>query len=165
MINSKLKVQSSKLTGFTLVEVMVAMALLMTLTISLVAVGQLSVKSSQIAKVRVRAGLWARQTMEEVLAVRANNFANLAEGTYNPEVAAGKWTLTAGPEVVDDLTRKVEVSRVQRAVACGGERVCPIVTSGGVVDPVTFRAKVTVNWTESSEVNKTDLESLLTFWR
>lgn len=154
-----------KLNGFTLVEVMVAMALLMTLTISLVAVGQLSVKSSQIAKVRVRAGLWGRQTMEEVLAVRANNFANLVEGTYHPEVVAGKWTLAGGAEVVGDLTRKVEVARVQRAVACGGERVCPIVTSGGVVDPVTFRAKVTVTWTERDEVKQTDLESLLTFWR
>ena len=154
-----------KQTGFTLVEVMVAMALLMTLTISLVTVGQLSVKSSQIAKVRVRATLAARQTMEEVLAVRANNFANLTEGTYHPEVVADRWTLAGGAEMIDDLTRKVEVSRVQRAVACGGERVCPIVTSGGVVDPVTFRAKVTVSWTEGSQVKQTDLESLLTFWR
>ena len=165
MINSKLKIKNLKLAGFTLVEVMVAMALLMTLTISLVAVGQLSVKTSQIAKVRVRATLSARQTMEEVLAVRANNFANLAEGTYHPEVVAGKWNLTEGSEQAGDFTRKVEVSRVQRAVACGGERVCPIVTSGGVVDPVTFRAKVTVTWTENSEMKQTDLESLLTFWR
>lgn len=154
--------------GFTLVEVLMAIALFMALIISLVGVGRLSVKASRTARLRVRAVTLARETMETVLDVRANSFGMLSEGVYHPEIVEGKWALVDGPEIVEDVEdfeRRVEIYRVQRELSCGGERVCPIVKSGGVVDPVTFRAKVFVEWQENQEQQQVDLESLLTFWR
>ena len=138
---------------------------MMVLVIGLVGVGQVAVKSSRLAKLRVIGVTLARETMEAVLAVRANNFASLAEGTYHPELVSGQWGLVGGVETVGGLERRVEIYKVQRELACGGQRVCPIVASGGVVDPVTFRAKVVVTWKEDSKDQQVDMESLLTFWR
>ena len=151
--------------GFTLVEMLIALGLFMTLTITLVGASHLSVKASQISRLRVRAVTLSRETMETVMAVRANNFGTLHEGIHHPEIIDGQWVLVDGSDVVEGFERRVEIYRVQRQMSCGGERVCPIVQSGGVVDPVTFRAKVFIKWQEGKETQQLELESLLTFWR
>jgi len=151
--------------GFTLVEVLVAMALLMTLTVGLVGLGQLSVRASTTSRLRVKAMAVLQGTMEAVMAVRASNFGNLTEGTYYPVISEGKWSLADGTEVVEGVERWVEIYKIQREVSCGGERICPIVGSGGVVDPVTFKAKAMVKWDERGKEKREGLESLLTFWR
>jgi len=151
--------------GLTLVEVMVATALLMTLTSGLVSLTQLSVRSSQASKVRAEASLVLRETMEAAMAVRASNFSNLSEGVFHPELTAGRWSLVAGDQAVGGVRRWLEISPVQRELSCGGERVCLIVESGGVVDPVTFRAKAYVEWEETGQIKQESLESILTFWR
>lgn len=151
--------------GFTLVEVMMAVGLLMVLIMAGVGIGRLAVKSSQVSQIRVDAVNLSRATMEAVMAVRANNFGSLNGGTYYPAMVDGEWALVAGTQEVGDLARWVEITKVQRQLSCNGERVCPIVQSGGIVDPVTFRGKVVVSWEESGEVRQVDLESLLTYWR
>jgi len=151
--------------GFTLVEVLVAMALLMVLTVGLVGLTQLSVRASAVSRLRVGAMAILSETMEATMAVRASNFGSLDERVYHPEVAEGKWALVDGTEMVRGIERWVEISKVQREISCGGERVCPIVESGGVVDPVTFKAKAVVVWQERGEDKREELESLLTFWR
>ena len=151
--------------GFTLVEILVAMALLMTLTIGLVGLGQLSVRASMTSRLRVKAMAVLQGTMEAAMAVRASNFGSLTEGTYYPVISEGKWSLEDGTEMVGTVERWVEVYKIQREVSCGGERICPIVESGGVVDPVTFRAKAVVVWDDRGEEQREELESLLTFWR
>jgi len=151
--------------GFTLVEVLVAMALLMVLTVGLIGLNQLSAKTGLISKSRVKAMSVLQETMEAAMAVRASNFGSLTEGTYYPQIIDGKWSFVDGTEVVNEVERWVEISRVQREVSCGGERVCPIVTSGGVVDPVTFKARAVAKWEEQGEYRQEELESILTFWR
>jgi len=143
-----------------------AIGLFMTLIISLVSASHLSTKASQTAYWRVKATVLARETLEQVLAVRANNFGTLKEGTFHPSLVEGEWLLVDGIETIEErFERRVEIYRVQRELSCGGERVCPIVESGGVVDPVTFRAKVFVTWQEGKDDQEINLESLLTFWR
>jgi len=154
-----------KPSGFTLVEVLVAIALFITLTAGLIGLTQLSVKSTAASKLRVKAGNILQQTVGAVMAVRASNFSNLDQGIFHPEIVSDKWSLVSGTETIDSIERWVEISRVQREVSCGGERVCLIVESGGVVDPVTFKAKVVVNWQENGQDQQQELESLLTFWR
>ena len=151
--------------GLTLVEILVAAALLLTLTTGLVKLTQLSVRSSQASHVREEASLVLRETMEAAMAVRASNFSNLKEGLFHPEIVAGRWTLIAGDQNVGPVRRWLNVARVQRQLSCAGERVCPIVDSGGVVDPVTFRVKASVEWQETGETKQESLESILTFWR
>lgn len=151
--------------GFTLVEVLVAMALMMTLTVGLIGLTQLSVRAGAVSRMRVKVMTRLNETMEATLAVRASNFGSLNEGIYHPEIVEGKWALVSGTEILGEVERWVEISKVQRELACGGERVCPIVESGGVVDPVTFKAIVVVSWQEQGENKREELESLLTFWR
>jgi len=151
--------------GFTLVEVLVGMALLMVLTVGLIGLNQLSAKTSLISKLRVQAMSKLQETMEASMAVRASNFGSLSEGIYYPQISEGKWSFVSGTEVIDGMERWVEISKVQREVSCGGERVCPIVESGGVVDPVTFKARAVVKWEEQGEEKQEELESILTFWR
>ena len=151
--------------GFTLVEVLVAMALFMALTVGLIGLTQLSVKASRISRLKVKAMNVLNETMEATMAVRASNFGSLSEGSYHPEIVEGKWGLVSGIETVDAVTRWVEISRVQREISCGGERICPVVESGGVIDPVTFKAKAVVTLLENGETIREELESLLTFWR
>ena len=151
--------------GFTLVEVLVAMALFMALTVGLIGLTQLSVKASRVSRLKVKAMNVLNETMEATMAVRASNFGSLSEGSYHPEIVADKWGLVSGTETVGTVTRWVEISRVQREISCGGERICPVVESGGVIDPVTFKAKAVVTWLENGETIREELESLLTFWR
>ena len=151
--------------GFTLVEVLVGMALLMVLTVGLVSLTQLSVRASETARWRSKALMLLQQTMEAAMAVRASDFSVLSEGIYHPVVSEGKWTLGADSEMVEGMERWIEIGKIQREVSCAGERVCPIVSSGGVVDPVTFKATAVVIWEERGEEKREELESLLTFWR
>lgn len=151
--------------GLTLVEVLVTTALLMVLTSGLVSLTQLSVRSSQASRIRAAASLGLNETMEEVMAVRASNFSNLSEGEFHPVLNAGQWSLVQGREETEGITRWVTIAHVQREISCGGQRVCPIVESGGVVDPVTFRAKTYVQWSEVGETKQESLEGVLTFWR
>lgn len=151
--------------GFTLVEVLVSMALLMSFIAGLMGLTQMSIRASSRGRMKARVETILNKTMEEVMAVRASNFGSLDEGSFYPKSVAGSWTLVAGDEDLGDVSRRVEITRVQREVSCGGERVCPIVESGGVVDPVTFKAKVKVEWQEDGETKEEELESLLSFWR
>ena len=151
--------------GFSLVEVLLGMALLMTFGVGLMGLTSMSVRASVMAKIRTQAEMRLNETMEEVMAVRASNFGSLHEGTFHPENVEDAWVLVDGEEDLGKMKRWVEVTKVQREVSCGGERVCPIVESGGVVDPVTFRAKVKVEWEENEEIKTEELESILSFWR
>jgi len=159
---NNLKFKSS---GFTLVEVLVAITLFVTLIAGLIGLTQLSVKSTAASKFRVQAKNILQQTIETVMAVRASNFSNLNEGIFHPEIVSDKWSLVSGTETIDSIERWVEISRVQREISCGGERVCLVVDSGGVVDPVTFKAKAVVSWQENGQDQQEELESFLTFWR
>lgn len=151
--------------GLSLVEILVATALLLSLTSGLISLTQLSVRSNQATREREEAYLVLRETMEAALAVRASNFANLSEGSFYPQIVEGKWTLISGDQQLGNVRRWLEITHVQRLVSCAGERVCEIVDSGGVVDPVTFRAKAFVEWAELGETKQANLESFLTFWR
>jgi len=162
---NNLKFKSS---GFTLVEVLVAITLFITLIAGLIGLTQLSVRATDASRLRVKSGNILQQTMEAVMAVRASNFSSLDQGIFHPEIVSDKWNLISGTEIIDpidSIERWVEISRVQREVSCGGERVCPVVDSGGIVDPVTFKARVVVSWQEHGQDQQQELESFLTFWR
>jgi len=137
----------------------------MTFGVGLMGLTQMSVRAIAEARIKVRAEMLLNETMEEVMAVRASNFGSLYEGSFYPVNSGGEWSLVPGEEDFGDIKRWVEVTRIQREVSCAGERVCPIVESGGVVDPVTFKAKVKVSYEEDEGVKTEELESILSFWR
>lgn len=159
--------RASSNSGFTLLEVIMALALLMTVTIGTVAGNTLATKGTTASQNRAEANRLANEAMEAVHSLRAASFTSLQEGTYHPFVDTNGWNLAAGSEQTgtdNGFVRQILISKVYRSLACT-EGICDIVDAGGIVDEGSFKAKVQVDWEESGENQQIMLETLITYWR
>jgi type II secretory pathway pseudopilin PulG len=150
--------------GFTILEVILAIALLLTVTVGTLSANSLATKGTVLSHQRSEAQRLIREEMDAVASVRAANFLNIHTGTYHPVSTPGGWTLVAGTETVGNFTREIVISSVLRALTCVTQ-VCDIVAAGGVIDEHTFKAKATVHWTENGQAKQTTMETLITYWR
>ena len=76
---------------------------------------------------------------EAVRVVRARGWTNFAvNGVYHPSVVLNQWQLLANSEVVNGLTRSIQIADARRDA--GGN----IVSQGGSVDPSTKKLVLTV---------------------
>lgn len=151
-------------TGFTLVEAMVSVAVLLVMTVGAVSANRLTTSSVTINQLRTQANTLAVEAMEIVLSLRADNFLGLSYGTYHPVFDGTKWTLASGPQTIGKFTRSVEFSPVQRSLVCF-TAVCDIVSQGGIVDGGSMMTEVKVAWLQSGETRETKLDSLISYWR
>jgi len=164
--NSQHSIFNSKMIqGFTLVELLVAIALFTTIVTGLVGLNSISIRGSGASTLRSEANSVLEATLGQLMAVRASNFSSISPGTRHPEIVAGQWSLVPGSQLVGNITRQINITTVQRELSCGVERICPIVSSGGIVDPVTFKATVTVSWQDSGQAHQEAVDTLLSFWR
>lgn len=127
--------------GQTLIEVLVAIALtailLPALATGLVASSAAKAQEEQ----RIQASALLREADEAVRSVREKGWSQIpANGTYKPQISGSTWSLAAGSEVINGLTRQVVVSNTLRNSAGA------IVTSGGTVDPSTKTVVSTISW-------------------
>lgn len=152
------------LTGFTLVEALLAVAILMLLAVGSVAANRLTTSGIKISQLRSRANLLADEAMGAVMSIKLEDFSAIKLGTYHPVHNGSKWTLVAGSENIGGLTRSVTFSPVMRGLSCF-TMVCDIVSQGGIVDTNSYFVKVTVSWTESGQTDGLVLDSLITYWR
>ena len=150
--------------GFTLVEIVVALGLLMSLSVGLMAVGQLLGVGVKQQQNRVKGNELVREGMEAVMAVRARDFNLISEGTWHPVWDGQNWSSMVGQEVVAAMTRRVVLERAMRGIACG-ETVCSVVEGGGIYDEATYWARVEVEWQDKGETRQTRLDSLISYWR
>lgn len=150
--------------GFTIVEVIVAIALILSLIVGSMSVNQLLGSGLVVQENQARAEELAREAMEAVMSVRARDYGLLQEGGFHPVYADQEWRLVSGEEVVDGFTRRVVVSRALRGIACG-EVVCNLVDAGGVRDEATSEILVQVDWVERGEDKQIELRGLATYWR
>jgi Tfp pilus assembly protein PilV len=129
-------------TGSTLVEVLVAIALTGILLPALATALISSNSSRPTATQQLNATSLLQQITEATRTVRDNGWSNVAiNGTYHPVVSGTTWTLTGGAGTSGNFTDQVVISDVQRDSSGN------IVTSGGMVDPSTKLAVVSVSWT------------------
>ena len=145
--------------GATIVEVMVAIALtgifLPVLATALVAAHAGKATSIQ----QIQAQSLVREASDAVRSIRENGWTNVAtDGTYHPVISGSAWTLSAGSEVINGLTRQVVISTPQRNAAG------VIVGSGGTNDPSTKHVVVTVSWTSPTSGSLT-ADTYLTRWQ
>lgn len=152
-----------KKSGFSLIEVIVAVAVLMVVTLGVIAGGQLAGVSLRLGQNRVEANRLAKEGMEAALSVRSENFPAISEGVYHPEWVSGQWAFVAGEETLGKFKRRLVVSRVYREFVCE-ETVCPIVLAGGISDEGSFWVDVEVEW-EEQETEEIKLSGLITYWR
>lgn len=150
--------------AFTLVEIVVAIGLILSLTLGMTAVNNLTSVSLRQNENETKANSLAREGMEAALAVRARAFTSLSVGTFHPVYDGTNWSLSSGEEVIDGFTRRVILSPVQRTFGCG-ENVCDVVEAGGVIDEWSLNVLVEVLWQEAGETRSVDLGSFVTYWR
>lgn len=150
--------------GFTLVEALLAVTVLMTVAVGSVAANRLTTAGIKISQLRSQANALASETMDAVMSVKLEDFSAISLGTFHPVHNGTKWTLVAGTETVGGLTRSVTFSPVMRSLSCF-TIICDIVTQGGIVDPNSFYVNITVSWSESGQSKSTVLNSLITYWR
>lgn len=145
--------------GSTIVEVMVAIALtgifLPALATALVAAHAGKATSIQ----QIQAQSLVREATDAVRNVREKGWSNVAtDGTYHPVISGSAWTMSAGSEVINGLTRQIVISTPQRNAAG------VIVGSGGTNDPSTKHVVITVSWTTPTAGSLTT-DSYLTRWQ
>lgn len=98
--------------GFSLIEIILASALLGMMTLiflSVLTYGQISTKR---AIDRNRAVLLSEEGLEAARAIRDENFSNLITGNYGLQWMNNKWQLVSGTEIVENFTRSISVSDV-----------------------------------------------------
>lgn len=159
-----LLISQNKYFGFTLVEALLAVTVLMTVAIGSVAANRLTTSGIKMGQLRSHANTLASETMDAVMSVKLEDFSAINLGTYYPAHNGTKWTLIAGTETIAGLTRSVTFSPVMRALSCF-TMICDIVSQGGIVDPNSFFVKITVSWSESGQPKSTVMDSLITYWR
>jgi len=90
---------------------------------------------------RVRAAQLIKESQEAVRSIREASWSNIeTNGTYYPEHDGSTWSLVAGTEIVNTITRQIEIEDVQR------DDNNQIVESGGSVDPSTKKITITTSW-------------------
>ena len=154
----------NKQRGFTLVEVMVAIALLMVLTVGSLSANSLATGAVVINQKRSQANFLAREAMEAIMSIRAASFTSLVAGDFHPVMTGAGWTISPGSETLGEFTRTVTISNVMRQLGCTIS-VCDVVDAGGVIDEGTLKVEVTVDWKESGGDKSYVLNSLVTYWR
>lgn len=150
--------------GFTLVEVLVSITLILLISVGGLAANSLATNAVQTNQMRDKANFLAREGMEAVQSVRAANFPSLHPGDFHPVYGVNGWTLSSGSETIGDFTRTITISSVERELTCT-ETVCAIVPAGGIVDSSTMKVQVKVSWKERGSDKSYSLDTYVTYWR
>lgn len=150
--------------AFTLIEAMLAIAILMIMGVGSIAANRLAAASVKINQLRSQANNLSVEAMEALESVRADSYLSLSPGTFHPYYDGTKWSLTAGQETINGFTRKITLTSVQRALVCF-TAVCDITTQGGITDSGTLNAEVSVSWDQSGQTKEIKINSLITYWR
>ncbi|MBX4200412.1 prepilin-type N-terminal cleavage/methylation domain-containing protein [Candidatus Parcubacteria bacterium] len=139
-------IKSKKTRGVTLVEVVIATALILVLLLTLTGVYNMYLTSALENTDTVRAAYLAEEGVESVKLMRdfswASNIATLAVDTnYYLTFTNSKWQATTTFSLVDStFDRKFVLSSVNRDSSSN------ITSSGGTLDPNTRKLTVTLSW-------------------
>ena len=143
---------------------MIAISLLAVLSIGGLAANSLASEAITINQMHSQANFLAREAMEAVQSVRAENFSSIHPGEYHPVLTPSGWNLSPGEEILENFSRKITISNVMREISCASA-VCDIVQAGGVVDEGTLGVRVVVVWKEAGVTKNYQLSGLVTYWR
>lgn len=151
--------------GISVIEILVAIAVLLISFIGIFGILVLSLKTSSSIKETTMANFLAQETIEAVRNFRDGTTWNTdGLGTLTTEVAyhqeqtgdtPPQWILALGEEIINGFSRKVIFESVDRDANDN------IVESGGIDDPETRKIIVTVSWQDKN----VEITTYLTNWR
>ncbi len=128
--------------GQSLIEILVVIAIMSIVLPAIISGFVVSREGRVQQQRRLRAAEIMKETQEIVRIIRENGWSNIAiDNTYHPVVSGNSWTLVAGSDIIDGMTREIIVTSVYRE---NGK----IVTSGGSLDPSTKAITVRIAWNQ-----------------
>ena len=107
--------------GFSLVEVLLAVAVFGLIITGLVGGLLYGQQSNALAGQRARATLLADEGLEAVRNIRDANFSNLTDGTYGLTTTGNQWNLTGSSDTTDIFTRQITINTIdtnRKRVVC-----------------------------------------------
>jgi len=160
-------VQGKKNKGFSIIEIMIVIAIIVIGLINLLGVAAFSLKISTIIKQTSQADSLAKETIEAVRTFRDGSdwdddgLGILNTGSLNPyypELDAGpSWRLVSGTETIGNFTRKVVFEKVSRDSNGNIENSYNVANN----DPDTRKITANVSWSG----RKVEIITYLTNWK
>jgi len=153
---------STQTSGLTLVEVLIATAIIMGFLTTLVTVHNAYLNSSFSNLDSVKATYLAEEGTESIKGLRdaswIANINSLSNGTpYYLSFVGGAWTTTTTPSLIDSqFSRTIVFNSVNRDVSSD------ITTTGGTLDPNTREVLVTVSWLDHAATSTRVLDTYIT---
>ncbi len=96
--------------GFSLVEIILALAILALLTVALIGNFIYSQESAVVAGAKSRATFLAEEGLEATRNIRDADFANLVDGNYGLATSSNQWIFSGTQDVTDIYTRQIQIS-------------------------------------------------------
>lgn len=149
------KVVLGKSKGFSIIEIIIVIAIISVGLINLLGVGAFSLKISSVVKQTSIADSLAKESIEVVRNVRdgtdwdTDGIGILNTGTvfYHPELDTGvnppAWTLVSGEETINNFTRRINFDKVSRNPGTGDIEA---VYNSFNDDPKTRKVISTILW-------------------
>ncbi|HNX10945.1 MAG TPA: hypothetical protein PKI61_02290 [bacterium] len=137
--------ENRKTTGFTLVEAILAGALFLMISLSLVSAVLYGQEGAALAGKRARALYLAEEGIEAVRNIQEQAFANLTPGTYGLSTTANSWVLAGASDTIDIFNRQITIANI---------------------DAQKKTVNVVINWAQNLQRAGTiSLSTTLTNWR
>ncbi|MBI2444721.1 MAG: prepilin-type N-terminal cleavage/methylation domain-containing protein [Candidatus Magasanikbacteria bacterium] len=130
--------------GFSLVEVILAAALLALITSAWAGSFWFGYEATLLAAERTRAVALAEEGLEAVRNLRDQSFANLVPGTYGVTTTGNQWQLSGAADTIGMFTRSVALAALSAS---------------------TTRVTATVTWQHRPAARSVTLTADLTDWR
>ncbi len=105
-----------KQSGATLIEFLVAMIVLVAALATISALFYNAHIGSRQSVERTKAVFLAREGLEAVRSIRADNFDNLTVGIHGLILSEGQWTLAGSYDEVEKFRREINISTVEEGL-------------------------------------------------
>lgn len=145
--------------GISIVEILVVVAILGVTLTSLLGLINFSLKSSRITKQTIQANFLAQEIIEATRTIRDQGWANLTNGSHGINNVTGIWEFDGTENIINGFSRSILIESGRR------DANDDIVESGGVSDPDTKKATVTVSWQEEGRTHEVKIITYLTNWQ
>ncbi len=146
--------------GFSLVEVMLAVAIFSVFAIALFSLSLDTIKRDSNNELSIQGLAYAQEGIEATRNIRDRGYLLLTNGDHGLDLTLGVWSFVLAPENIDDFyDRTITISDVFR------DEYGNIINEGGILDPDTKLVSSEVEWQEGMLPRSIVLESYLSNWR
>src|SRR5689334_8027886 len=98
--------------GFTIVEVLLATAILGVLVAAFLAASASGLEATALSGTRLHASQYAEEGLEATRNIQDENFSNLSDGNHGLAISGNQWTFSGTSDTQGILTRQAVVSTV-----------------------------------------------------